>query len=69
MSQILDFALLQPPHGLVAPMPVQAWVILDCGHWYKWTGDKLPVRDKDFPCPDCAQRPSVVRPATPEVNR
>lgn len=29
------------------------WVILECGHWYHWTGDAKPEEDKDFPCPSC----------------
>jgi hypothetical protein len=59
VSEILDFALVQPPDGLIAPMPLNAWVILSCGHWYKWSGDKLPSREKEFPCPECAPRPGV----------
>ena len=27
------------------------WIILDCGHWYHWTGDKKPDDKVDFPCP------------------
>ena len=37
------------------------WLILDCGHWYHWTGDKEPKADSDFPCPDC-KLPIVVKP-------
>lgn len=33
------------------------WVILDCEHWYHWTGDKAPREDIDFPCPSC--RPTI----------
>lgn len=30
------------------------WVILDCGHWYKWTGLEPPPKiGKPFPCPIC----------------
>lgn len=34
------------------------WMILDCGHWYKWTGAKRPSAEP-FPCPECAPMPSV----------
>jgi hypothetical protein len=34
------------------------WVILDCGHWYHWTGDDAP--HSDVPCPSC-RKPSVAR--------
>lgn len=27
------------------------WLILDCGHWYKWTGDKPPKVGAEFRCP------------------
>ena len=36
------------------------WLILDCGHWYHWTGDEAPKADSVFPCPDC-KRPIVVK--------
>lgn len=36
------------------------WVILDCGHWYKWSGDRLPTREKDFPCHECAPPIEIV---------
>ena len=35
------------------------WLILDCGHWYKWTGQTGPKADRDFPCPTC--QPSLLR--------
>jgi len=27
------------------------WLILDCGHWYKWTGKLLPKIGDEFRCP------------------
>lgn len=44
------------------------WVILSCGHWYHWTGDKPPKQpDDNFPCPSCAPMPSIVPlPPAPE---
>jgi hypothetical protein len=36
------------------------WVILDCGHWYHWTGEKAPKFDGAFPCPDCKPPIQVV---------
>ena len=27
------------------------WIILDCGHWYHWTGETKPNDKVDFPCP------------------
>jgi hypothetical protein len=36
------------------------WLILDCGHWFKWTGyTDLPVIGDDFPCP--SDKPIVVK--------
>lgn len=35
------------------------WVILDCDHWYHWTGDKAPKADGDFPCPSCKPEPTI----------
>lgn len=32
------------------------WLILDCGHWYHWTGKEAPKADVDFPCPECVSR-------------
>ena len=29
------------------------WLILNCGHWYKWTGPKVPKVGAYFRCPDC----------------
>lgn len=31
------------------------WVILDCGHWYKWTGVKRPKEGAEFDCPSCME--------------
>lgn len=31
------------------------FLILDCGHWYKWTGREAPPPNgDDFPCPSCS---------------
>lgn len=31
------------------------FLILDCGHWYKWTGTAAPPANGDeFRCPSCA---------------
>lgn len=48
MSEILEvFGETQPRRDVW-------WVILDCGHWVKWTGDSRSVRKgSDFPCPAC----------------
>ena len=27
------------------------WVILECGHWYKWTGELPPKIGTQFNCP------------------
>ena len=35
------------------------WLILECGHWYHWTGDKAPA-GPDIPCPDCAAPITVI---------
>lgn len=37
------------------------WVILECGHWYHWTGDYAPGMKTDFPCPSC-KPPITVKP-------
>lgn len=29
------------------------WLILDCGHWYKWSNVKPPKVGSEFPCPEC----------------
>ncbi len=38
---------------VLAKFPVEAsrgiWLILECGHWYKWTGSDEPP--DDLPCP------------------
>lgn len=47
-----------------AKKPVPAWwVILDCGHWYKWTGPNKPP-PVDFDQWDCigCQRVEVAPP-------
>jgi hypothetical protein len=36
------------------------WLILDCGHWFHWTGAKMHNVNEDFPCPSC-EPPIVVR--------
>jgi hypothetical protein len=36
------------------------WVILDCGHWYHWTGKAAPKSEGEFPCPECAPPITVV---------
>lgn len=36
------------------------WLILDCGHWYKWGNAKAPKANADFPCPECKGLPTVV---------
>lgn len=36
------------------------WLILDCGHWYHWTGKEAPKADVDFPCPECKPPIAVV---------
>lgn len=34
--------------------PTGAYLILECGHWYKWTGPAAPPqRGGTFPCPNC----------------
>ena len=35
------------------------WLILDCGHWFKWTGAKPPSGD-EFQCVSCRPLPIVV---------
>lgn len=34
------------------------WLILDCGHWYHWTGVEAPNANEPFQCPSC--HPPVV---------
>ena len=30
------------------------WIILDCGHWYKWSGDQMPPEPgTELSCPGC----------------
>ncbi len=68
MSQILDYALVQPPPaGSTASVKAKAWLILDCGHWYQWDGDELPKRDGEFPCPDCRPPIQVIDKAEPKL--
>ena len=33
--------------------PPTWWLILDCGHWYHWTGTDAPKSKVEFPCPSC----------------
>ena len=33
------------------------WLILDCHHWYHWTGDSQP-KNNNLNCPDC--KPPIV---------
>ena len=56
MSEILSVIKLR---GRVA-----WWIILDCGHWYKWSGEHKPPRvGKELDCPSCKQ--ITVVPGTP----
>jgi hypothetical protein len=34
------------------------WLILDCEHWYKWTGAKAPRVGTELDCPSC--KPPIV---------
>ena len=36
------------------------WLILDCGHWYKWTGEKPLKVNGEIRCPNCTPLPTVV---------
>lgn len=36
------------------------WLILDCQHWYHWTGKDAPTADADLPCPNCRPPIAVV---------
>lgn len=57
MSEILD----------VKEIHQQAyWLILACGHWYKWTGGQAPPQpgERELNCPSC-NPPVVVIPADP----
>lgn len=37
------------------------WLILECGHWYKWTARvKLTMRS-DFQCPECGCLVNLLR--------
>lgn len=40
------------------------WVILDCGHWYHWTGAK-PPEGEELDCPHCNQATVAVRQEKP----
>lgn len=51
MSEILAIFNVRPGRGY--------WLILDCGHWYKWEGAR-PTLGQDLPCPDCAPLPVPV---------
>lgn len=39
-----------------------AWLILDCGHWYKWTGPSVPKPGTEFDCVACKPPIQVVKP-------
>jgi hypothetical protein len=34
------------------------WLILSCGHWFKWSGPKPPAGD-EFDCPTCKALPKI----------
>ena len=40
------------------------WLMLDCGHWFKWTSANPPDIGSDFDCPTCSL-PKVVVPLSP----
>lgn len=52
MSEILAVLKVQKPGS-------GWWLILDCSHWYKWTGAKPAFEELD--CPSCKPLPRVVR--------
>lgn len=47
MSEILD------RWRISAFGPASYWLILSCGHWFKWHGDGLPSVGSDLPCASC----------------
>jgi hypothetical protein len=54
-SEILR-ALIVVQHGF----PTSWYLILDCGHWYHWTGSPAPD-SKTFLCPNCEPPLTVVK--------
>lgn len=46
----------------------KAYLILDCGHWYKWDGDTLPTVGNELDCPSCFTPVAVTmdEPAAPQ---
>ncbi len=44
------------------------YLILDCGHWFKWTGGNAPKVGAEFDCPSC-KTISVVRPQEKPLER
>lgn len=50
MSQILKTFTDSELSQIGAPQTW--WLILDCGHWYHWTGDATPAGDM-IDCPAC----------------
>ena len=47
MSEIIAFCAIRGKN-----LTGKFWLILDCGHWYKWDG-KRPKLDSEIPCPAC----------------
>jgi hypothetical protein len=43
MSEILATCKVKDANGW--------WLILECGHWYKWTGAVAPPIGDDIDCP------------------
>ena len=37
------------------------YLILECGHWYKWTGPKSPRVGTEIDCSECSDI-TVIRP-------
>jgi hypothetical protein len=51
MEEILDVCKFRPK---------AFWLILECGHWYKWTGAyKPPKVGSEISCSNCAAIPIV----------
>ena len=38
------------------------WLMLDCSHWYKWTGDKALSKGGELDCPSCSA--NLIAPGT-----
>lgn len=64
MSEIL--AVFKVRRSAVAP-PRAYWLILDCGHWYKWDNPNPLKVGAEFDCPDCKPMPTVVPIPGPNV--